>query len=381
MYAIIRKQSHKKTDLSKVQNHNMRKRIEENVDPEKSKNNIILLGSNNLKNDINDYISNNNLSVRNKTTIVANEFVLTASPEFFYQNSDGTKKSLDEYENNLQDWVKTQMKYINNNKYGVAVNAVLHLDESTPHIHFLSIPIHEQKLNNKAIWRGKNSYSKLIDDYVKVVQKDFPVLQRGVSNEERTVKVTHTTIKEYRDDIASNKTELNKLINHQDNLNKLILAAKKHGFRVGMNKFSEQNILSKIVTKVRSDKTKIEELEITNNKLLTKKNTYKSKYKKEKEENVKLTRKVDEQNLAIQKLYKPAYNKSIELEKENKELEKNNKKLIEQVNNLNDELIVKNNILESLKRYLGSKYNDFINYFSEENTSKNNSKKSKKFEI
>lgn len=371
MYAIIRKQSHKKTDLSKVQNHNMRKRIEENVDPEKSKNNIILLGSNNLKNDINDYISNNNLSVRNKTTIVANEFVLTASPEFFYQNSDGTKKSLDEYENNLQDWVKTQMKYINNNKYGVAVNAVLHLDESTPHIHFLSIPIHEQKLNNKAIWKGKNSYSKLIDDYVKVVQKDFPVLQRGVSNEEREQKVTHETIKNYRDDIATNKTELTKLINHQNNLEELIKAARQHGFRVGMNKFNEQSILSKIVTKVKDDKTKIAELEITNNKLLTKKNTYKSKYKKYKAETVKLTNKVNEQHNAIQTFYKPAYTQKKELEQENETLKKDNKKLNEQVNELNDELILKENIINLVKRFLGSKYNDFINnHFNKNNNNK-----------
>lgn len=395
MYAIIRKQSHKKTDLTKVQNHNMRKRIEENVDPSKTKNNIILLGTDNLKKDINDYILNNNLSVRNKTTIVANEFVLTASPEFFFNNADGTKKTRSEYETNLQDWVNTQLKYIQNNKYGVAVNAVLHLDESTPHIHFLSIPIHEQKLNNKAIWRGKNSYSKLIDDYVKVVQKDFPVLQRGVSNEERTVKVTHTTIKEYRDDIASNKTELNKLINHQDNLNKLILAAKKHGFRVGINKFNDNSILSKITLTIKElnkkkdkkiihleNKNKEKNKEIiqleSKNKELS---TYRDKYKKSEKENIELNKKVKQKDDVIKTFYKPIYTKSLELEKENELLKRNNNDLQDKVNQLNDELIIKNNILASLKRYLGSKYNDFINYFSEENTSKNNSKKSKKFDI
>lgn len=341
----------------------MRKRIEENVDPTKSKNNIVLLGSNDLKKDINDYINNNNLSIRNKTTIVANEFVLTASPEFFFNNPDGTKKSRVEYEKNLQDWVKTQIKYINNNKYGVAVNAVLHLDESTPHIHFLAVPVYDNKLNNKALWRGKNSYSKLIDDYVKTVQQDFPTLKRGVSNDEREEKITHKTIKEYRNDIATTKTQLTTLNNQKRDLKKLIQQAKEQGFKVGMNNFENNNVLTKINILNTTKKHEIEDL----NKQILKLEKYKNYYKKRKnyykQSNVKYEKKVEELSNTMN-FYKKNYTNLNKLELENTELKKRNKLLEQSNNELKKELNAKEEMLNAVKKYMCNKWNDFINYFN-----------------
>ncbi|MEB7095076.1 plasmid recombination protein, partial [Escherichia coli] len=92
MYSIIRKQSHKKTSITAVNNHNMRLVSEENVDPTKSHLNRILIGSDNIRNDVMGYIKTNDIKIRNKDTVIFNEFILTASPEFFF-HKDGKKKT------------------------------------------------------------------------------------------------------------------------------------------------------------------------------------------------------------------------------------------------------------------------------------------------
>ncbi|EBM0572634.1 TPA: plasmid recombination protein [Salmonella enterica] len=210
MYSIIRKQSHKKTAITTVNNHNMRLSIEENIDPKKSHLNRLLIGSDNTRKDIMGYIEANDIKIRNKDTIVFNEFILTASPEFFF-DKNGKRKSRSEYKSDLDDWIKTQIEYLNKSEYGICVNAVLHLDESTPHIHAIVLPIKDGKLNNKSFWRGKNSYSRLIDSYNKANKKYG--LKRGEKAEETLI--THTTLKEYREiikqDIAEEKEFFNEL--------------------------------------------------------------------------------------------------------------------------------------------------------------------------
>ncbi|HBB7367181.1 TPA: plasmid recombination protein [Escherichia coli] len=210
MYSIIRKQSHKKTAITAVNNHNMRLSIEENIDPKKSHLNRLLIGSDNTRKDIMGYIEANDIKIRNKDTIVFNEFILTASPEFFF-DKNGKRKSRSEYKSDLDDWIKTQIEYLNRSEYGICVNAVLHLDESTPHIHAIVLPIKDGKLNNKSFWRGKNSYSRLIDSYNKANKKYG--LKRGEKAEETLI--THTTLKEYREiikqDIAEEKKFFNEL--------------------------------------------------------------------------------------------------------------------------------------------------------------------------
>ncbi|RBO11048.1 MobV family relaxase, partial [Pantoea sp. 3_1284] len=165
-FAIIRVEKHKKGSTSAVNNHNFRNgEIESNIKKEKTKDNILLFGTNNIKNDINSYIETSGIKPRNKDTVLFQEFVLTASPEFFFNNKDGSKKTKEQYEKNLNDWIKTQVDYLKKENYGICVNAVVHLDESTPHIHAVVLPIKDGKFNCKAFYRGKNSYSKLLDQY------------------------------------------------------------------------------------------------------------------------------------------------------------------------------------------------------------------------
>lgn len=192
-FAIIRVEKHKKGSVSAVNNHNFRNgNIESNIKTEKTKDNILLFGTDNIKNDINSYIETSGIKPRNKDTVLFQEFVLTASPEFFFNNKDGSKKTKEQYEKNLKDWIKTQVDYLKKENYGICVNAVVHLDESTPHIHAVVLPIKDGKFNCKAFYRGKNSYSKLLDQYA--VQNKKHGLIRG---EEQSL-ADHKTLKDFR---------------------------------------------------------------------------------------------------------------------------------------------------------------------------------------
>lgn len=240
MYSIIRKKSHKKTSISAVNNHNMRLVSEENIDTKKSHLNKILIGSDNIRNDVMGYINANDIKVRNKETVIFNEFVLTASPEFFF-NKDGKKKSKSEYRSDLNDWVKTQIEYLQKGEYGVCVNAVLHLDESSPHIHAISLPIKDNKLNNKSFWRGKNSYSKLQDDYNQANKKHG--LKRGEKSSDTLVN--HTTLKEYRELIRQDISEEKEFFNE---LSKNILNVPERKNIVGLEKKYSAEEVKEIAT-------------------------------------------------------------------------------------------------------------------------------------
>lgn len=241
MYSIIRKQSHKKTAIQAVHNHNMRIVIEENVNSKKSNLNEILIGTENTRSDIMSYIKNNDIVIRNKDTVIFNEFVLTASPEFFFNNKDGSKKTRSEYNDNLKDWVKTQIEFLEKENYGKCVNAVLHLDESTPHIHALILPIVDNKLNNKSFWRGKNSYGRLQDIY-NASNSKFG-LKRG--EEKSKTLVDHTTLKDYRELI---KQDIEEEREFYDELSKNILDIPPRKNIIGLEKKYSADEVKEIAT-------------------------------------------------------------------------------------------------------------------------------------
>lgn len=241
MYSIIRKQSHKKTAIQAVHNHNMRIVIEENVNSKKSNLNEILIGTENTRSDIMSYIKNNDIVIRNKDTVIFNEFVLTASPEFFFNNKNGSKKTKSEYNDNLKEWVKTQISFLEKENYGKCVNAVLHLDESTPHIHALILPIVDNKLNNKSFWRGKNSYGRLQDIY-NTANSKFG-LKRG--EEKSKTLVDHTTLKDYRELIKQDLEEEKEFYNE---LSKDILDIPPRKNLIGLEKKYSADEVKEIAT-------------------------------------------------------------------------------------------------------------------------------------
>jgi len=137
--------------------HNFRTRSTPNADSSKTKDNVLLHGvsANDVLPTIHKRFETLEKKVR-KNAVLAVETLLSASPEFF------TGKSHDD----VIDWANESIKSMGD-FWGMdnIVSAVLHLDESTPHIHVLSLPINDNKLNCRSYIGGREKLAKLQSAY------------------------------------------------------------------------------------------------------------------------------------------------------------------------------------------------------------------------
>lgn len=134
-YAILRTRK-LKTPQAITQSHQHNMRLKSwgmgNVDSSRSHQNRVLVNDLNLnltepaslRKGISDFYAENKVSQKNNSVPLM-EFVLTASPGFF-QKADGKLKN---------QWIKEQISFLRQ-EFGEQLKfAVLHLDETTPHIH------------------------------------------------------------------------------------------------------------------------------------------------------------------------------------------------------------------------------------------------------
>ena len=123
-------------------------------------------------------------------SIIMCEMMITSDNEFF------NKIGLEETRRYFKESYKFVCNYKNlGEKY--IVSATVHLDETTPHMHLVYIPvIHTKDEDGKAIdkicardfWRGRDSYRKLQNDFHKyIISKEFD-LERGLPVEETGAK-------------------------------------------------------------------------------------------------------------------------------------------------------------------------------------------------
>ena len=189
-YAIIRNANYKKDNLAGLYKHNERKNINYS-NKEINKNNSIKNYS--LKNCFTTYSNaikilqqKNNLKGRIiKTTNIACEFIITSNREFFEKiGEEETKRYFQVAYNFVANYKNLGEQYI--------LSAKVHMDESTPHLHIVFIPvIHtKDKSGNKIekiacseYWKGKDSYKKLQDNFYKhIIESGFD-LERGKERE------------------------------------------------------------------------------------------------------------------------------------------------------------------------------------------------------
>ena len=168
-----------------------------NADPELTKFNQRLIGTGNLAADIKARhaavgYGSNNKKVR-KNGVLANEFLLTASPEAFpTQKQDGQLVCSAATKNKWENF-KNISRHFLEGRYGKEnlINFSIHMDEETPHIHAVVVPIVDGKLNSKALFGDRQKLRDLQTDFAKAVA--CLGLERGVEGS----KANHTTIKEY----------------------------------------------------------------------------------------------------------------------------------------------------------------------------------------
>lgn len=153
-------------------NHNLREsKTPEHADP--SKKNIFLAGQKTNAGVVAEWKKiTAGMTVR-KNAVYALEYMMTASPEFFQTATPAQKKG----------WVKESLAFIEK-KHGAEniLQAVVHLDEVTPHLHVLVVPVHKHELSARAFVNGKKVLSALQTAYAATVAKFG--LRRGLENSE-----------------------------------------------------------------------------------------------------------------------------------------------------------------------------------------------------
>ena len=189
MHSIIRAEKHKSIGQLKTREaHTFRTRPTPNADPAKIKKNKLLFGLENYSSYAEERLDEykNANSVR-KDAVVAIEYLLTASPEFF---DVGPKPERDK---RLKTWCDAQVDFIK--KQHGAENVLcmyLHLDEKTPHIEAYVLPIDPKgKLNCKHFLGGAKKLSDLQTAYAD--HNKGLGLSRGLGGSQ----ATHTDIKKF----------------------------------------------------------------------------------------------------------------------------------------------------------------------------------------
>lgn len=197
--AIIRIQKMKEHDVHKHSAHVMRTQETLNADKNRTNYNRILHGSDNPHVQVDKYINDKKMKKRNNETVVAVEILMSLSPEFFKTPGGVLKKQ------NTKDFASQALNFLKKKFGDKLVFAVLHLDESTPHIHATIIPDVDNKFNCKKMF-DRVALQKLQTEYAECFDKSLNI-ERGA----RKSKAKHTPIKQYYGQVNSWANHVNKL--------------------------------------------------------------------------------------------------------------------------------------------------------------------------
>ena len=186
-YAIIRNANYKRDNLAGLYKHNERKNTNysnKDINKNNSINNYSIKQCNTTYSKaIKQLIDENDLKCRitSYTNLVC-EFIITSDKEFFDSIGENeTKRYFQTAYDFVADYKNLGEKYI--------LSAKVHMDESTPHLHLVFVPV-VQKLDNKngnkinkiacsEYWKGKDSYKKLQDNFYQYITDNGFDLERG----------------------------------------------------------------------------------------------------------------------------------------------------------------------------------------------------------
>lgn len=194
MHSIIRIKKHKSIgSLEFREKHTYRINPTPNADPAKTHKNKLLFGQEQYADGLKKFLDEYETSGKNirKNGVLAVEFLLTASPEFF---SEGTKAERDV---RLKKWCEAQVQFMKNEHGEKNILCMyLHLDEKTPHIEAFVVPIDlKGKLNCRHFFGAQKALNELQTRYA-THNKDFG-LERGAKGS----RATHQQVQKFYEQI------------------------------------------------------------------------------------------------------------------------------------------------------------------------------------
>ena len=202
-FAIVRTAKLKTAgNLGGLNNHLERKTEVPNADAELSHLNRRKVGTGDLAKDVAKRLQAAGIEKPRKNAVLAIEHLMTASPKAFpFKKAKAPSGSPQAYglvgaKEDTERWQafeKNCIKWLKQ-RYGAAnvVNFSVHLDEQTPHIHAVVVPIDaKDKLNCRHYLGGREKLRELQDSFAAAHQGIG--LERGVQGS----KAHHTTIKQF----------------------------------------------------------------------------------------------------------------------------------------------------------------------------------------
>jgi len=250
--------------------------------------------------------------------VVADELVMTASHNFFKDMS----------REQIKEWADTCMEFVYNDlgyKKEQILHATVHLDEETPHIHCVVVPLvkkYDKRTNTERYTISKKQYikdkiqlSQLQDMYHKRLTDKGYDLERGIKGSDNK----HIKIKEYK--------KLTKKLNQELNVRNDRIDKAMADFEEKMKTTKQTFIIDKDFVKVKKDtfdsmnnviseSKKVMEIQPKLQTIFNEVDSYANSYKSLEKENQK---------------YKKEISK---LEYENQNLEQENRSLIYRLNEL-----------------------------------------------
>ena len=203
-YAIIRNTKYKRENLKGVFRHNERKNknySNDNIDKERSYLNYsIKQPRHSYEKEFDKIREEFNLKGQIKTVSnIACEYVITSNKQFFETiGEEETKRYFETAYQFVTEYKNLGEQYI--------MSAKVHMDEETPHMHLIFLPVvHTKnkkgddidKLACSEFWKAKDSYRQLQDAFYNYMTSHNFELERGVPKEESGR--VHIDLSEYKE--------------------------------------------------------------------------------------------------------------------------------------------------------------------------------------
>ena len=176
-YAILRFAKYKGPTLSRIEAHNERTKeayaSNPDIDTERSRLNFHLVKPKGKYRDVsNQIIQESGCRVR-KDSVTGVEVLITASPEFF----EGKKaREVKEFFDHALGFMKAKQDVT------TYISAVVHVDEKTPHMHLVFVPLTpDNRLSAKTIIGNRKKLTQWQDEFWSYMVKKYPDFERGES--------------------------------------------------------------------------------------------------------------------------------------------------------------------------------------------------------
>lgn len=260
MFCVMNIQKRKRNDISGIQNEANRTATKYNnaVKPGFDCYNVDLIQSNNWMQDIQKTIDQAGAKTRSNS-VVALDAVYTASGDFFKD------KSTEECNQYFRDCLEFHQR-----KFGHVVSAVVHYDETTPHMHILSVPLTQDgRLSAREIIGNRANLSRMQTEFFEQVGRGYG-LERGVQmdgqEKKKHISAQEWQLRQVKQEKAREEEELEAIKHSKQSARERATRAKEQAERQQAENSRLRTVEGQIRDRMEQEQTTAEQLTELNQK-------------------------------------------------------------------------------------------------------------------